>query len=487
MAQMEARPKLLETGVPNLDLVLGGGLQQHNSYLVAGPSGAGKSVLTQQIVFYRAKQGDRILLVTGLDEPHQNLLQHFGTLSFADRSLIGPQIETISLVPFLERPVPEKIDVLRRTVLNARPQLVSLDGLNTLTAFPSGVQTVYQFVYGLTSWFAVEGITLLLTKQTSMPTDTDNPEFGLVDGVILLEREVVRHHTLRQLQIWKARGQSPLGGLHSLSIDADGIKVWPRPQALLQPSDEPERRERLPFGVATLDPMLGGGLPAATATLLAGDPGTGKTILALAFLASGAQRGQPGLWLGFRSSRSRLMAAAQASGRNLSDAESRGQARFLILAPFEQDPNQLAAMLQSAIGAIGARRLVVDSAELLEGALPSRDTAHSFLAWLMRFAAQLGLTTLITQQVPHIPGQEFSMPDAPLTSLAENLIMVRQIQQEAELRRALAVVRMSSPGYDTTIREYVLDRQGITLGAPLSAQVGQAAPRATGEPVPGPV
>ncbi|MDI7276629.1 MAG: ATPase domain-containing protein, partial [Anaerolineae bacterium] len=110
MVQAEgAAPIMLSTGVPNLDLVLGGGLQRHNAYLFAGPAGAGKSILSQQIAFHRARQGERVLMVTGLDEPHQNLLEHLRTFRFADLAMIGPLIETVSLVPFLEQPVSEKI------------------------------------------------------------------------------------------------------------------------------------------------------------------------------------------------------------------------------------------------------------------------------------------------------------------------------------------------------------------------------------------
>ena len=488
MAQRaEARPKMLDTGVPNLDLVLGGGLQQHNSYLIVGPSGSGKSVLTQQIAFHRAKQGDRVLLVTGLDQPHRNLLEHFATLSFADTRLVGPQIETVSLVPFLDRPVAEKIDVLRRTVLNARPRLVLLEGLRSLAATSGSQPAVYQFLYGLTSWFAVEGITLLLTRDTGPQGEVDEAEYSLVDGVLLLRRDMANAHTLRQLWVWKMRGQQPLPGLHSFGIDADGITVWPRPQATFSPADLPESQERLATGVPGLDSMLEGGLPAATSTLLAGDPGAGKTILALAYLASGVRSGRPGLWVGFRESRSRLMATARQLGHDLAEAESRGLLQFMLLPPFELDPGRLASILQSRLAGMGGGRFVLDAAELLAGALPGRDAARAFLAWLLQYAPQQGVTAVITQQMARIAGPGFSLAGTPEATLADNVIILRQFRQEQRLRRALAVVKMSSPAYDTTIRELNLDRHGISVGEPLSTQEGQPVPRASAEPALGPV
>ncbi len=482
-------PKMLDTGVPNLDLVLGGGLQQHNSYLVVGPSGAGKSVLSQQIAFHRARQGDRVLFITGLDEPHQNLLSHMRTFSFVDFRLVGPQIETISMVPFLDQPVPDKINVLRRTVLNARPQLVTLDGLASLEAFIGGEKGIYQFLYGLTSWFVVEGITLLITRDADPGEVGPRPEFSLMDGVMFLRHDLVGRRSLRRLWVWKMRGQEPLSGLHAFTIDENGISVWPRAEAVFHPADRPWGEARLTFGVPTLDPMLGGGLPQGTGTLVAGDPGTGKTLLALAFLTNGVQQGQPGLWLGFRETRTRLLGMARQWGRDLAEAEAQGRARILTLAPFEQEPDRLAATLRDQVADLKAQRVVLDAADMLERAFPHPADAESFMSWLWQYLPQQGVTTLITRQVPRLPGQEFDASGVPGAALAENVILTRQVRVQSELHRAIAVAKMALPGYESTIREFTLDQYGITLGDPLPTATaeGLRAPRASPEPVRGPV
>ncbi len=473
MAQMtEAKPKMLDTGVPNLDRVLGGGLQQHNSYLFVGASGTGKSALTQQIIFYRAQHGDRVLLITGLEEPHHNLLEHLSTFRFVDFKLVGPQIETVSMVPFLDRPVSDKIDVLRRTVLNARPRLVLMDGLRSAEAFLEGAQGMYQFLYSLTSWFAVERITLLLTKTTSATEDADNPETGLIDGVVVMTRELVDGHSMRRLWVRKMRGQKPLDGLHSFTIDENGVTVWPRPQATLRLQDRPWSDARAPFGMPTLDPMLGGGLPEATTTLLAGGPGTGKTLLALAFLSQGAQQGQPGLWLGFRETRSRLLGPARDWSRALADAEANGQAEFITLPPLDLDPDQLAGLLQERVAALGAKRLVLDAAEALEQALPTRRSATAFMTWLVQFLLEEGITGLITRQLPAVEGRGLAVTATPLSYLADNVILLGHHHEQAQRRHVLSILKMRGSGYDPTIREYTLDEHGITVGEPLALEAG---------------
>lgn len=479
----EAKPQMLDTGVPNLDLVLGGGLQQHNSYIIAGLPGTGKSVLSQQIAFHRARQGDRVLLITGLDEPHRNLLEHMSTFRFADLDMIGPQIETISVVPFLDQPVDEKINVLRRTVLDAQPQLVMLDGLRSLEAFADGAQGMYRFLYGLTSWFAVEGITLLLTREVDAGDTPDLPEFNLVDGVLVLRRDSANRRSLKHLWVWKMRGQKPLAGLHAYTIDQHGITVWPRPQATFHLQDRPWSNERLAFGVSTFDRQLGGGLPEATSALLAGDPGTGKTTLGLAFLSNGVHEGQAGVWVGFRESRSDVLGASKQWGTDLTEANVEGWVSFLTMAPAELEPDRLAGLLQGQVAQVGAKRLVLDAAEVLEDAFPSPGDAAAFIDWLVQSLPRQGVTTVVTHRTPRLPGQEFDVSDLPGGALVDNIILLRQVRRGNQLRRAIAVTKMNRPGYDATIREFTLDQYGITVGEPLSYEVEEPALRAGSEPV----
>ena len=56
--------ELLHTGVPNLDLVLGGGLRPGALAMLMGPPGSGKTILAGQMGFAAARQGHRVLILT---------------------------------------------------------------------------------------------------------------------------------------------------------------------------------------------------------------------------------------------------------------------------------------------------------------------------------------------------------------------------------------------------------------------------------------
>ena len=73
------------------------------------------------------------------------------------------------------------------------------------------------------------------------------------------------------------------------------------------------QEERISTGIEGLDNILGGGLPRGHLYLIEGDPGTGKTTLALQFLMAGASNNEPALYITLSESQSELMTVAEVS------------------------------------------------------------------------------------------------------------------------------------------------------------------------------
>ena len=77
---------------------------------------------------------------------------------------------------------------------------------------------------------------------------------------------------------------------------------------------------KAPTGIAGFDAITGGGLPRGRTTLLVGGPGSGKTVLALQFLAHGAQDcKQPGIFVAFEETSKRIVANAASFGWKLGE------------------------------------------------------------------------------------------------------------------------------------------------------------------------
>ena len=159
-------------------------------------------------------------------------------------------------------------------------------------------QFVQQLGMLMTSWQA----TTFLIGEYFTETDA-NPVFTVADGLIWLRQSVQRNSMVRKMEIMKMRGQPTLPGLHTFRIGAAGIEVFPPasvPVRRPQPTRAaPLHAPRLLMGVPGLDEMLGGGLPRGYSLLVAGPSGSGKSILAAAFLAEGARSGETGVIAAF--------------------------------------------------------------------------------------------------------------------------------------------------------------------------------------------
>ena len=139
--QTDSASGVLETGVPNLDRVLGGGLQRGAIVLVVGAPGAGKTMLGQQIGFHRARRGEPVLYLTGYSETHDKLVAHNRGLRFFDPALLGRLVQLGSLTDLLGQGAAEAEKAVLRTARQQGTRLVVLDsfrGLRRLAGRESG-------------------------------------------------------------------------------------------------------------------------------------------------------------------------------------------------------------------------------------------------------------------------------------------------------------------------------------------------------------
>ena len=108
--EIATTPRKLErfdTGVPNLDRVLGGGLLRGTIAMVIGPPGSGKTILAQQIAFRAASRGEVALYFTGFSETHEKLLAHNHSLDYFIPDAIGVRVQMSSLPDLLAQGVEE--------------------------------------------------------------------------------------------------------------------------------------------------------------------------------------------------------------------------------------------------------------------------------------------------------------------------------------------------------------------------------------------
>jgi circadian clock protein KaiC len=163
--------------------------------------------------------------------------------------------------------------------------------------------------------------------------------------------------------------------------------------------------EKAPTGITGLDQITRGGLPRGRVTLVAGSAGAGKTLLGLEFLVAGArQYDEPGVLVSFEESEAKVALNVRSLGFDVEQLRRDGLLDVLsfrvepseIVASGEFDFEPLFAILDDAIGRIGAKRVVLDTIEVLFGAFGDESTVRSELSRLARWLEDRGVTTIVT-------------------------------------------------------------------------------------------
>jgi circadian clock protein KaiC len=175
----------------------------------------------------------------------------------------------------------------------------------------------------------------------------------------------------------------------------------------LRPAKAGSLLPKCPTGIQGLDEITGGGLPRGRPTLVCGSAGCGKTLLAAEFLVRGAaQFGEPGVLMAFEETEKELKANVASLGFDLEGLVRRGKIvvdyvhieRSECQESGEYDLEGIFVRLGHAIDSIGAKRVVLDTLEVLFASLPNEATLRSELRRLFRWLKDKGVTAVITAE-----------------------------------------------------------------------------------------
>ena len=456
----------IPSGVLGLDAVLDGGFLQGGTYIVAGMPGTGKTILGNQISFHHVAHGGRVVYVTLLAETHGRMLAHLRGLAFFTEEPLASALQYVSAYRVLtQEGLKGLLEMLRQLIREHRASMLVLDGLVSASASAPNELAFKEFVHELNTLVSVIGCTTFLLTNSHRPEDV-HPEHTMVDGLIELTDELIGVRAVRELIVRKFRGSAHLRGRHVFQISQQGITVYPRSEAMLaDPIAVPgEYTARLPVGVPVLDEMLRGGLQRGSATLVMGPSGSGKTLLGLQFLAEGAKRGEPCLYFGFYESPPRLVGKGQSIGLDLVGAAKAGLLEMIWQPPVELVLDALAVKILAAIKRRGVQRLLIDWLVGFKESTVHTERINRFFAAFTNELRALEVTTVFTEETRVLFGPEVETPVKGLSALVENHLFLRQLEWKGELRRVLAILKTRESGHDPSLRQVVIDDQGIHIG-----------------------
>ena len=465
--------RLLPTGVPGLDEILGGGLAEYSFNIIAGAPGCGKTTLAHQFLFANATPENPALYFTVLGEPAIKMLRYQQQFSFFDPAKMdNGAIRFVNLSQFvLENDLGAVLDAIIKEVEACQARIVVVDSFRTVVrkALPNTNEMeiqgfVQRLALHLTSWQA----TTFLIGEYSEAELRDNPVFTVADGLLWLYQNVERNSVVRKMQVMKLRGQATVPGLHTFRITDAGLQTFPRTFGLVGQAGQVKGGRRLSTGLGELDALLGGGIPEGDSLLLAGPSGSGKSTLGTHFIAEGLRRGEPGIVAVFEEIPAEYVQRAATFGFDFDTPQKDGRLKIIYLRPLDLSVDETVHEIVDNVRKIGCKRLVIDSLVGFEMALAPgfrtdfRESLYRMIAALTR----LGVTIVSTVEV----AEEFTslnLSNFTVSFLADDIVRLRYVSINGQLRKILMVVKMRRSQHSIDMVEYRITPDGMVMGQPM--------------------
>lgn len=227
--------------------------------------------------------------------------------------------------------------------------------------------------------------------------------------------------------------------------------------------------EKAPTGITGLDEITYGGLPRGRPTLICGNAGCGKTLLAMEFLIRGAiQFNEPGVFIAFEETKQDLIDNVASMGFDLEELICK---KLLIIDYIhmdttgytesgEYDLEGLFIRLDLAVSKIGAKRVAIDTLEVLFSSIPNETILRSELRRLFLWLKDKKLTTVVTAE----QGGSSTLTRHGIEEyVADCVISLTHTLTNDLYTRRLQIIKYRGSYHETNQFPFIILRQGIVM------------------------
>jgi circadian clock protein KaiC len=459
-------------GIAGLDDITSGGLARRRMFLLEGSPGTGKTTIATQFLMEGAARGERALYIT-LSETEEEFRvsaeSHGWDMTGVDIfELIPPENlldedQQQSLLYSSDLELGETTRRIFEAVERTQPSRIVLDSLSEILLLAQSPLRFRRQTLALKHYFARHGATVLMLDDLTADIN-DKTMHSIAHGVIHLEETTPDYGgDRRRLRVVKYRGQSYRGGYHDFLIESGGARVFPR----LVSAEHKGDFDRSPIVARPpeFNALLGGGLERGSSTLILGPAGTGKTVLTLTFVASAVERGERAVMFIFDEEIGLLFTRAKELGIDLQAMVDSDQLIVEQIDAAELSPGEFSERVRRCVEVNQAATVVIDSLNGYQAAMPGEQALILHMHELLQYLNRQGASTFVTVAQQGLVGDMKAPVD--VTYLADTVILLRYFEALGRMRRAVSVIKKRTGSHEDSIREYMIDGRGLSLGAPL--------------------
>lgn len=231
-------------------------------------------------------------------------------------------------------------------------------------------------------------------------------------------------------------------------------------------------------GIPGFDDVTGGGLPAGRTTLVTGGPGSGKTLFALQTLVCGAAAGEPGIFVAFEETVDNIQANSagfswdfERARGNLHWLEGQVDAETTISGDF--DLQGLLAALSVKVDQTGARRIALDSIDVLLARLGSDELAMREIKRLQAWLSARNLTAILSAKADPRT-LDILEPFGFIEFMVDCAVVLEHRVEAGVSHRSIRVLKYRGSAFHENVSPLVIGQAGIEVASPLTLQLDPA-------------
>ncbi|WP_416463391.1 ATPase domain-containing protein [Sphingomonas sp. VDB2] len=459
-------------GVGGLDDILAGGLTRGRVFLLEGSPGTGKTTIATQFLMEGATRGEKCLYVTlseTEDEMRDSAQSHGWDLTGIDLfELVPPESlldedQQQSLLYSSDLELGETTRRIFEMFESVKPDRVVLDSLSEIRLLAQSSLRYRRQILALKHFFSTQNATVLMLDDLTADV-ADKTVHSVAHGVIRLEELSPEYGPeRRRLRVIKYRGRRFRGGFHDFIIDTGGVRVFPR---LVSAEHKTEFvRDVLRSNSPALDALLGGGIERGSSVLVLGPAGTGKSLLALTFVAAAIARGERAAMFVFDEEIGLLFNRAIGLGIDMQAMVDSGNLFIEQVDAAELSPGEFSQRVRTCVEQHKVRTIIIDSLNGYQAAMPEENALVLHMHELLQYLNRQGATTFLTVAQHGLVGDMKAPVD--VTYLADTVVLLRYFEASGRVRRAISIIKKRTGAHEDTIREFRIGSYGIRLGEPL--------------------